>query len=212
MDLPVQFGQHRRQNNMSKLTESLRQLGEIQVTDWDFMALLHKDVGELDLSRSLRRLGNVRVMDWDFRKAMNKFAHEEVDLVELLKRTAHYKVMDWDFRSALPDENKTHTPPSEKRLSDVAMQALLLRLENFLRYVVVNLIGQPDHARIMVQQIQANVLRFKLVLVKKDVAMLIGTGGHTASAIRSILKAVAATHDVHVLLEIQSHEEAMDGV
>ena len=203
------------ENSMSKLTESLRQLGEIQVNDWDFMALLHKDVSELALSRSLRRLGNVRVMDWDFRTvlpAVNKFAQREVDLVDLLKRTAHYKVMDWDFRSVLPGEDKSKAPPSEKLLSDAEMQSLILRLKNFLRYVAANLIGQPDHAQIRVQEIQANVLRFKLVLVKKDVAMLIGTGGHTASAIRSILKAVAAAHGVHVLLEIQSHEEAMDEV
>ncbi len=197
---------------MSKLTESLKQLGEIQVNDWDFMALLHKDVSELQVSRSLRSLGNVRVMDWDFRKAVNKFAHEEVDLVELLKRTARYKVMDWDFRSALPDEVKSHAPPSGNRLSDAEMHALILRLKNFLHYVAVNLIGQPDHARIRVEEIQPNVLRFKLVLVNKDVAMLIGTGGHTASAIRSILKTVAATHGVQVLLEIQSHEEPMGGV
>ena len=197
---------------MSKLTESLKQLGEIQVNDWDFMALLHKDVSELQVSRSLRSLGNVRVMDWDFRKAVNKFAHEEVDLVELLKRTAHYKVMDWDFRSALSDEGKSHAAPSANRVSEAEMQALIVRLKNFLLYVAANLIDQPGHARIRVEEIQPNVLRLKLVLVKKDVAMVIGTGGHTASAIRSILKAVAATHGVHVLLEIQSHEEAMDGV
>ena len=50
-------------------------------------------------------------------------------------------------------------------------------------------------------------LRFKLVLVKKDVVLLIGREGHTAAAIRSILKANAALHGVQALLQIHSHEE-----
>jgi hypothetical protein len=37
--------------------------------------------------------------------------------------------------------------------------------------------------------------------------MLIGTEGHTAAAIRSMMKAEAARHGVHVLLRIHSHEE-----
>ena len=104
---------------MSKLTKSLKQLGEIQVNDWDFMALLNKDVSEIHLTDSLRRLGNVRVMEWDFRTVLpvvTKLAHQEVDLVDLLRRTAHYKVLDWDFKST-PKAAKPSPPgPAESHL------------------------------------------------------------------------------------------------
>ncbi len=199
---------------ISKLTKSLKELGDLQVNDWDFMTLLHKDVSQLELSRSLRRLGNVQVMQWDFRTvlpAVNKLANKEVDLVDLFKRTAHYKVLEWDFRNTPPAKDRGARQgaagPLPKRLSDAEMQALIMRLKNFLQYVVVNLIDEPGHARIIVCEIQNHVLRFKLVLLKRDMAMLIGREGHTASAIRSILKASAATQGVNVLLEILAHGE-----
>lgn len=201
---------------ISKIASSLKQLGDIQVNDWDFMALLNKDIREIEITHSLRKLGNIKVMDWDFKSslpAVNRLANQEVDLVGLFKRTANYKVMDWDFRSALPVEPKP--APREERLSPEEMQALIVRLKDFLQYVVVNLIDEPNHAQIKVREIGPNVLRFKLVLVKRDVAMLIGREGHTASAIRSILKTAAGMNRVQALLQIHSHEEEMaliDGV
>jgi len=191
---------------MSKLANSLKELGEIQVSEFDFMELLHKDVRDLEISRSLKRLGNIRVMEWDFRTvlpAVNKLAHQEVDVSGFVRRTAHYKVMEWDFRSspAVADDL------SADRLCPAEMQALTDRLKNFLQYVTENLISEPKHARIEVQEIAPNVLRYRLVLVKRDVAMLIGMEGLTASAIRGILKASAAKSGVHALLLIHSHEE-----
>lgn len=201
-------------NRISKIATSLKHLGEIQVTELDLIDLLNKDIGELEISRSLRKLGSLRVMEWDFRTvlpAVNRLAHQEVDLVNLVRRTAGYKVMEWDFRSALHAEPKPAPNKSKKllesRLSPEEMQALIIRLKSFLQYVVANLIDEPDHAQIKVREIEAMVLRFKLVLTKRDVAMLIGREGHTASAIRGILKATAGTQGVHVLLQIHSHEE-----
>lgn len=199
---------------ISEIATSLKQLGDIQVTDWDFEGLMHKDIRELEIGRSLRKLGNIRVMEWDFRAvlpAVSKLANQEVDVMDLVRRTAHYKIMEWDFRSALhPHDNPTgpaagNTGPAH--LNADQMQSLILRLKNFLQYVAVNLIDQPGHAQIKVREIAPGVLRFRLILVKKDVAMLIGTGGHTAAAIRGLLKAVAGTRGVQVLLEILSHEE-----
>ena len=196
-------------NRISKLAGTIKQIGEIQVNEWDFMALLNKDIRELEIGRSLRSLGNIRVMEWDFRTvlpAVNKLAHQEVDLVNLVKRTAGYKVMEWDFRSAMHTESKP-TPQEPAQLSREEMQALIVRLKNFLQYVAVSLIDEPNHAHIKVQEIGPNVLRFKLVLTKRDVAMLIGREGHTASAIRSILKAAASMNGVQALLQIHSHED-----
>lgn len=196
---------------ISEIATSLKQLGDIQVTDWDFEGLMHKDIREIEFARSLRRLGNIRVMEWDFRSvlpAVGKLADQEVDVIDLVRRTASYKVMDWDFRSALhPHDKPASDEPGHARLTADEMQSLILRLKNFLQYVAGELINEPGHAQIKVREIAPGVLRFRLILVKRDVAMLIGMEGHTAAAIRSLIKAAAATRGVQALLEIQSHEE-----
>ena len=135
--------------------------------------------------------------------AVSKLAQQEVDMINLFKRTASYKVMDWDFRSASSASAET----VENRQSSQEMETLTMLLKDFLQYVVVNLIDEPDHARIIVQEIAPRVLRFRLVLVKRDVAMLIGREGQTASAIRGVLKNATTTHGVNVLLLIHTHEE-----
>jgi len=204
---------------ISNIASSLKQLGEIQVTELDFVDLLNKDIREFEIARSLRKLGKIQVMEWDFRTvlpAVSKLANQEIDLVNIVRRTAYYKVMEWDFRSALHADNKaapekTAVPPARSPDPE-EMQALIVRLKDFLQYVVANLIDEPGHARIMVREIAPSVLRFKLVLVKRDVAMLIGREGHTASALRGILKAAAGAHGVHVLLRIHSHEEEMEQI
>ena len=55
---------------LSEITDSIRELGEIQVTDWDLMGLLNKDLKDLEIGPSLRKLGNKKVMEWDFRSAL----------------------------------------------------------------------------------------------------------------------------------------------
>jgi hypothetical protein len=192
---------------ISKIATSLKHLGEIQVAELDFVDLLNKDIKELEIGRSLRRLGNIRVTEWDFRNvlpAVNKLAQQEVDIIDIVRRTASYKVMEWDFRNTKPA-----APLADGSISQEEMQAIILRLKNFLQFVVANLIDEPKHAQIKVREIAPKVLRFKVVLVKRDVAMLIGREGHTASAIRSILKTAAGLNGVQALLDIHSHEEEM---
>jgi predicted RNA-binding protein YlqC (UPF0109 family) len=58
-----------------------------------------------------------------------------------------------------------------------------------------------------VAEIAPKKVRFKLVLAKADVAMLIGRNGFTASAIRNVLKIAAEREGVQVSLLIHSHEE-----
>lgn len=87
------------------------------------------------------------------------------------------------------------------------MQAVTDRLKNFLQYVAVNLIDEPAQAQLKVAELGPKRLRFKLVLAKPDVAMLIGRNGFTASAIRSVLKAAAEREGVQVSLQIHSQEE-----
>jgi predicted RNA-binding protein YlqC (UPF0109 family) len=153
-------------------------------------------------------------MEWDFRAvlpAVKKAANQEVDVVDFFKRTANYRVMDWDFRSALHPEPPPAPPEPVTRdvqlIPPDEMQAITTKLKNFLQYVAVNLIDEPGHAQIKVLPLGPNALRFKLVLVKKDVAMLVGREGFTAAAMRSILKATAAKYGVQALLQIHSHED-----
>lgn len=116
--------------------------------------------------------------------------------------------MDWAFRSASeagPQETVELVPAE----GPTPCERVGVRLKEFLHYVALSLIEEPDHAQIKVQEIASDVLRFKLVLVKKDVALLIGREGHTAAAIRNLLKAAAGMHGVHALLQIHSHEEEM---
>lgn len=89
----------------------------------------------------------------------------------------------------------------------IIMQAVTDRLKNFLQYVAVNLIDEPAKAQLKVAELGPKRLRFKLVLAKEDVAILIGRNGFTASAIRSILKTAAEKESVQVTLQIHSHEE-----
>lgn len=178
----------------------------MQVNNWDFEGLMHKDVRDIEFAKSLRRLGSIRVMEWDFADvfpAVNKLANQEVDIVNIVRRVADYKVMEWDFRSHPPSKS------NPVRLSPDEMQALMVRLKDFLQYTVVNLIAEPKHAQIRVMEIAPNVIRFKLVLLKSDVSMLIGMGGRNAGAIRNLLKAAAGKSGVAVLLQILSHQEDM---
>lgn len=87
------------------------------------------------------------------------------------------------------------------------MQPVTERLRSFLQYVAVKLIDDPGQAQLKVAELGPKKVRFKLVLGKSDVAMLIGRNGFTASALRNVLKAAAEKEGVHVALQIHSHEE-----
>ncbi|MCP5532003.1 MAG: KH domain-containing protein [Akkermansiaceae bacterium] len=87
------------------------------------------------------------------------------------------------------------------------MHAVTDRLKNYLQYVAIKLIDDPAQAQLKVAELGPKKLRFKLVLSKADVAVLIGRNGFTASAIRNVLKAAAEKEGVQVSLQIHSHEE-----
>jgi predicted RNA-binding protein YlqC (UPF0109 family) len=121
--------------------------------------------------------------------------------------------MSLDFRTATPAEKLTFPPeqatPAENLATPSDRDAVARRLKDFLQFVVVNLIGEPESARMKVTDLKPSGLRFTLILEKKDVALLIGKDGQTAAAIRGLLKAAAALHGVQALLQIHSHEDEM---
>ena len=198
---------------LSEITDSIRELGEIQVTDWDLMGLLNKDLKDLkdlEIGPSLRKLGNKKVMEWDFGSALptvHKLAHQEVDVVGWVKRAARWKVMEWDFRSALQSAKDPFALAALEIPDPEEMQELIVRLRSFLHFVAMNLIDEPDRAEIRIQEIGPGVVRFKLVVAEKDLKTMLGRDGSTASAVRNLLKAAALAEGAHALLEIHSHEE-----
>lgn len=194
---------------ISEIADSLRQIGEIQVSDFDLKGLLHTDIKDLEIVPSLRKLGNRKVLEWDFRTALpkvHKLAYQEVDLVALVKRAAHYKVLDWDFRSTGSGENADAATASAT-VDPERMQELIGRLKSFLHFVTASLIDEADRAQIRIQEIEPGVLRFKIVVTSGDLKTLLGRDGLTASSIRNLLKAAARAEGVHALLQILSHEE-----
>lgn len=193
---------------ISKLTSSLKQIGEIQVAEWDFMGLLQTEIHELELSRSLRRLGAIKVTDWDFAEVIpviREAANREVDLAGLFRKTTRTKMMERDFNSKADGGNETGKAAPREKLPD--LRRVKERLGDFLRFTVTQLINEPDRARIVAKEMGAAGLCFQVGLAPRDVAMLIGREGHTAAAIRRILQASAARDGVQALLHIQAHDE-----
>lgn len=200
--------------SISRIKRSIDRIGKIQVREWDFINLLNKDIKEVEIAKTLRELGNTEVIKWDFRSlmpAVERIAKHEVDVIGILRKTANYKVIEWDFRKS-PSRDLIETPPDSvvSKLMPVAeKRALEARLEDFLRYVAVNLVAEPNHVKITTREISPNVLRVQILLTHKDTATLIGMKGYTAAAIRRILKATAKAHGAQVLLQIMSHQAEM---
>lgn len=93
------------------------------------------------------------------------------------------------------------------RAQAAAMQTTTERLRNFLQYVAVNMIDDPKSAQLKIAELAPNHLRFKLVVAREDVAILIGRNGFTISALRNLLKSIAERDGTKVQLHIHSQEE-----
>ncbi len=87
------------------------------------------------------------------------------------------------------------------------MQETTDQIRNFLQFITLQFISHPSEAQLMVSEISEDHIRFRLVLNKADVAVLIGRNGFTASAIRNVLKAAAFRDGIKATLQIVSREE-----
>ncbi len=87
------------------------------------------------------------------------------------------------------------------------MREVTDQIRGFLQFIALQFIEHPDQAQLRVAEIDSQHLSFRLILDHSDVAMLIGRGGFTAGAIRSVLNAAAEREGIKVTLRIHSVEE-----
>ena len=87
------------------------------------------------------------------------------------------------------------------------MPSVATQLRDFLQFIAVQLIDHPEEAQLRLAEVDPQHYRFRLIVRKEDVAILIGKNGFTASTLRSLLTAAAEKHQVQVSLQIHSHEE-----
>ncbi len=74
-------------------------------------------------------------------------------------------------------------------------------LAELIRYMAVNLVDKPDEVRVeLVEERTANV--YELEVAEADLGKVIGRGGKTARAVRTIVQAVAPRSRKRTLVEI----------
>lgn len=88
------------------------------------------------------------------------------------------------------------------------MQQLTENIGRYLLAIVSPLIKAPEKAELRIAGNPAgNLVRFRLILAREDVARVIGRNGMTASAIRSLAKAAGEKAGVRVIVHILSSDE-----
>ena len=74
-------------------------------------------------------------------------------------------------------------------------------MEPFLRYVIGELVEFPDEVIITEAEIEG-ALRINVAMSKSDLGRIIGRGGHTIQALRTLLTAAAEKRGVKIFLNI----------
>jgi predicted RNA-binding protein YlqC (UPF0109 family) len=74
-------------------------------------------------------------------------------------------------------------------------------LAELIRFLAVNLVDRPDEVRVeLVEERSANV--YELEVAEPDLGKVIGRGGKTARALRTVVQAVAPRSRKRTLVEI----------
>ncbi len=80
-------------------------------------------------------------------------------------------------------------------------QAVSPDVAELIRYMAVNLVDKPDEVRVeLVEERQANV--YELEVAEVDLGKVIGRGGKTARALRTVVQACAPRSRKRTLVEI----------
>jgi len=81
-----------------------------------------------------------------------------------------------------------------------------IALQEFLEYVVANLIDHPDQASIL-HDTEAGEHFYRVVLAKSDCGKVIGKHGSTIGAIRSLVDAACTKHKTRAFVDVGTREE-----
>ena len=82
-----------------------------------------------------------------------------------------------------------------------------LAIQEFIEYVVVQLIDHPDEASVL-HEMKGNRHEFRLRLHPDDVGRVIGKSGATISAVRNLAMAAALKNDLRISVEIEEPERS----
>jgi len=74
-------------------------------------------------------------------------------------------------------------------------------VKEFIEYIARHLVDHPDGVSLEVEE-KEDKLIFKLKVSESDVGKIIGRSGRTASALRTLLRAVAAKEGKRAVLDI----------
>jgi predicted RNA-binding protein YlqC (UPF0109 family) len=81
-----------------------------------------------------------------------------------------------------------------------------IALQEFLEYVVANLIDHPDQASIL-HDLEGDTHVFRVVLAKGDTGRVIGKQGGTIRSIRNLLEAACIKQGVRASVDVGTREE-----
>jgi len=98
-----------------------------------------------------------------------------------------------------PDDREERDDDQRERRSEGPERAP--DLAELIRYLAVNLVDRPDEVRVeLVEERTANV--YELEVAEIDLGKVIGRGGKTARALRTVVQAVAPRSRKRTLVEI----------
>jgi predicted RNA-binding protein YlqC (UPF0109 family) len=98
-----------------------------------------------------------------------------------------------------PDDREERDDDQRERRSEGPERAP--DLAELIRYLAVNLVDRPDEVRVeLVEERTANV--YELEVAEADLGKVIGRGGKTARALRTVVQAVAPRSRKRTLVEI----------
>ena len=75
-------------------------------------------------------------------------------------------------------------------------------MEALLEYLVRSLVDEPDEVSVETIEEDDGTVVLELTVAQDDYGKVIGRGGRTASALRTVVKAAAAKADRRVLVDI----------
>ncbi len=101
----------------------------------------------------------------------------------------------------MPDDRDNDPPRRDEHANDPRDSGPGPDLAELIRYMAINLVDKPDEVRVeLVEERNANV--FELEVAETDLGKVIGRGGKTARALRTVVQAVAPRSRKRTLVEI----------